>query len=95
VKLPAQPKNYVRVPYLYSPDELAAWQREYPDHPTGYPPPRTTKLYFSELSGFNMIVRFFKDDPQMTARDIEEWGGGAYGGYGEAILAYLRSLPKL
>jgi hypothetical protein len=83
-------KDYVVVTRQPSREECEEWERSHPD--TDVPcPPHRHKQYFRELRGFNFIASEFKRNPKMTAHDIKELGGGAYGGKGEAILAYLRS----
>jgi hypothetical protein len=95
MKEAAPPKDYVRVLDHPGPQELAAWQRDHPNHPTGTPPPRYNRIYFCELPGFNLISRFyFLKNPNMTAQELIELGGGAYGAVAEPLLAYLRGLAK-
>jgi hypothetical protein len=85
--------NYVVVIRQRSREDCEEWERAHPD--TDIPcPSRKFKQYFHELRLFNLLIPTFKQNPTMTAHDIEGWGGGAYSGKGEAILRYLRSLPK-
>jgi hypothetical protein len=83
------PKDYVIAVRQPSREEVQMWEEGHPHMPC---PPHRFKQYFRDLPLFKFIAMHFKENPTMTAHDIEEWGGGKYGGKGEAILRYLRSL---
>lgn len=80
------PKDYVVATSQRSREECEEWARKHRSIPC---PPRRYKQYFRKLRNFHLLVGLFKDNPTMTAHDIEEWGGGDYAGYGEGIRAHL------
>jgi hypothetical protein len=94
LKTARPPKDYVVVTKLPTQEEWRRWEAMHDRFDFRYPaqpPPRRGKKYFRDLPQFHLLRRWFEKHPDMTARDIEEWGGGAYGGLGNAILAHLRS----
>lgn len=87
-----EPKDYIVVSRQRSLAEQQEWERRrYTNDPPC--PPRRGKWRIYNLPNYDALKDAFKQNPDMTAQDVEQWGR-EYDKHGEAILAYLRSLPK-
>jgi len=82
------PRDYYVGTVQPSREEVHLWEQD-PRH-RGVPyPPRRRKSYFQDFPDFNLLVAAFKQNPNMTALDIAEYGS-RYHAYSDQVLAYLQ-----
>ena len=94
-KAEAKPvKDYMVVTRQATRYEIEEWEQRHPG--TAVPcPPYREKRYFRHLPDFHLVSLIFQKNPDMTAAELKELGGGAYTAAVEnGLLQYLTSITK-